>query len=181
MGSFIVDSDGPASACGHNATIVAFAETTCRAAGTRHCRRSTHVRAFAVHIFTALGAALAFGALTCGPPTNWTVMFGCLGIALIVDGIDGTLARRVSRRARCCRAGRATSLDLVVDFVDLRVRAGLCDPASGLLPPLLDIPAGLSIVITGALYFADRNMKTATTIFAGFRRCGTRWRSICLF
>ena len=40
--------------------------------------------------------------------------------------------------------------------------------ASGLLPPALAIPAGLVIVVTGALYFSDNNMKTPDNYFRGF-------------
>ena len=39
---------------------------------------------------------------------------------------------------------------------------------SGLLPPVLAIPLGALIVVTGSLYFADRQMKTADYYFRGF-------------
>jgi len=37
-----------------------------------------------------------------------------------------------------------------------------------MLPRALAIPAGVIVVISGALYFADRNMKTADNYFRGF-------------
>jgi phosphatidylcholine synthase len=37
-----------------------------------------------------------------------------------------------------------------------------------LLPRPLALPAGVVIVVTGALYFADRDMKTADNYFRGF-------------
>jgi phosphatidylcholine synthase len=40
--------------------------------------------------------------------------------------------------------------------------------ASGLLPNALAIPSGILVVITGALYFADRQMKTPDNYFRGF-------------
>ena len=40
--------------------------------------------------------------------------------------------------------------------------------AGGLLPPGLGAPAGIVIVMTGAIYFADRRMKTADNYFRGF-------------
>ena len=40
--------------------------------------------------------------------------------------------------------------------------------ASGLLPDALAVPAGVLVVVTGALYFADRQMKTADNYFRGF-------------
>jgi phosphatidylcholine synthase len=36
------------------------------------------------------------------------------------------------------------------------------------LPDLLALPAAFAIVVSGALYFADRNMKTADNYFLGF-------------
>src|SRR4029079_5408502 len=47
--------------------------------------------AFAVHILTAAGAALALAALMSAVAAQWTAMFGYLGLALIIDGLDGTL------------------------------------------------------------------------------------------
>ena len=53
----------------------------------------TIIRAFAVHVFTATGAALAFLALILATGGHWAMMFFTLGLALIVDGVDGPLAR----------------------------------------------------------------------------------------
>ncbi len=39
---------------------------------------------------------------------------------------------------------------------------------SGLLPQPVTVPLGLIVVVTGALYFADRQMKTADYYFRGF-------------
>jgi phosphatidylcholine synthase len=40
--------------------------------------------------------------------------------------------------------------------------------ASGLLPKALGLALGIIVVVTGALYFADRRMKTADSYFRGF-------------
>ena len=42
------------------------------------------IRAFAVHIFTACGAALALLALIFATGGHWAAMFFCLGMALVV-------------------------------------------------------------------------------------------------
>ena len=124
-------------------------------------------RAFAIHIFTAAGAALGFAALLAAVERRWTVMFWCLGAALFVDGIDGTLARRF-RVADVLPRWSGDVLDLVVDFVTYVFVPAYAITASGLLPPLLAIPAGMVIVVTSVLYFADRDMKTADNYFRGF-------------
>ena len=70
-------------------------------------------------------------------------------------------------------------LDLVVDFVTYVFVPAYAITASGLLLPLAAPLLGAGIVISGALYFSDRRMKTTTIIFAAFRRYGMRRRSIC--
>ena len=51
--------------------------------------------AFAVHVFTASGAACALLALIAAVRSDWPQMFIWLGIALLIDGVDGTFARRL--------------------------------------------------------------------------------------
>jgi phosphatidylcholine synthase len=126
-----------------------------------------HARAFAVHIFTATGAALALAALVYAVRGQWTAMFGCLGVALFVDGIDGTLARRF-KVADVLPRWSGDVLDLVVDFVTYVFVPAYAIAAGGLLPEPLALPAGIVIVVTGALYFADREMKTVDNYFRGF-------------
>lgn len=125
------------------------------------------VRAFAVHIFTAAGAALGFAALLAAFERRWTLMFWCLGAALIVDGMDGTFARRY-RVAEVLPRWSGDVLDLVVDFITYVFVPAYAIAASGLLPQALAIPAGIVIVVTSALYFADRDMKTEDNYFRGF-------------
>jgi phosphatidylcholine synthase len=125
------------------------------------------VRAFVVHIFTACGAALAFLALVLAIGEHWAAMFFCLGLALVVDGADGPLAREFKVTEVLPRWSGET-LDLVVDYTTYVFVPAYAIAASGQLPKALAVPAGIVVVITGALYFADRNMKTADNYFRGF-------------
>jgi phosphatidylcholine synthase len=125
------------------------------------------IRAFAVHVFTACGAALAFLALVLAIGEHWAAMFFCLGAALIVDGVDGPLAREF-KVAEVLPRWSGETLDLVVDFTTYVFVPAYAVAASGTLPKALAVPAGLIVVITGALYFADRRMKTADHYFRGF-------------
>ena len=128
---------------------------------------SIAARAFAVHILTASGAALGFMALLAALERRWTLMFWCLGAALFVDGIDGTFARKL-RVSEVLPRWSGDALDLVVDFITYVFVPAYAIAASGLLPSPLAIPAALLIVVTSALYFADRDMKTADNYFRGF-------------
>ena len=123
--------------------------------------------AFAVHVFTASGAALGLLALLAAAASNWPLMFAWLGIALFVDGIDGALARHVDVANRLPRWSGDT-LDLVVDFTTYVFVPAYAVAAGGLVPPLAAIPLAIVIVVSGALYFADRRMKTTDNYFRGF-------------
>jgi phosphatidylcholine synthase len=126
-----------------------------------------YARGFSVHALTATGAALALVALLAAVRGGFDVMFLCLGLALIVDGIDGTIARAV-KVAELLPRWSGEVLDLVVDFATYVFVPAYAIAAGGLLPPWLGAPAGIVIVMTGAIYFADRRMKTADNYFRGF-------------
>jgi phosphatidylcholine synthase len=123
--------------------------------------------AFAVHIFTACGAACALMALIAAVRADWPQMFVWLGIALFIDGVDGTFARRL-RVADLLPRWSGDVLDLVVDILNYVFVPAFAVAAGGLLPPALAIPLGILIVVTGSLYFADRLMKTSDHYFRGF-------------
>ena len=125
------------------------------------------IRAFAVHVFTACGAALALLAMILATGGHWAGMFFCLGMALVVDGVDGPLAREF-KVAEVLPRWSGETLDLIVDFTTYVFVPAYAIAASGLLPNALAVPAGVLIVITGALYFADRQMKTEDNYFRGF-------------
>lgn len=123
--------------------------------------------AFTVHLFTACGAACALLALIAAVRGDWPQIFLWLGVALIIDGIDGTFARRL-RVAETLPRWSGDVLDLVVDALTYVFVPAYAIAAGGLLPRLLAIPFGLLIVVTGSLYFADRQMKTSDHYFRGF-------------
>ncbi len=124
-------------------------------------------RAFGVHVFTALGAAVALIALVEAVREQWPAMFLWLGVALIIDGVDGTLARRFDV-ANVLPNWSGDALDLVVDYVTYVFIPAYAIVAGELMPPWLAMPLGAAVVISGALYFADRRMKTEDYHFRGF-------------
>lgn len=123
--------------------------------------------AFGVHIFTALGAGIALIAMLEAVREHWANMFGWLGVALIVDAVDGPLARRLDV-VRLQPNWSGEVLDLVVDFVTYVFVPAYAITASGMLLPLAAPVLGIGIVVSSALYFADRRMKAADNHFRGF-------------
>lgn len=98
---------------------------------------------------------------------RFTAMFLVLGVALIVDGIDGPLARRW-KTGEALPRWSGDMLDLVVDYTTYVFVPAFALVTSGLMPGWLGIVCGLAITISGALYFADAEMKTVDNRFKGF-------------
>jgi phosphatidylcholine synthase len=118
-------------------------------------------------LLTAAGAAIALFALVAAIAGEFTVMFALLGLALVIDGIDGTLARR-AKVAELLPRWSGDNLDLVVDFLNYVFVPAIALASGALLPQLLALPAAAAIVISSAVYFADTRMKTPDGYFRGF-------------
>jgi len=127
----------------------------------------SNVAVWAVHLFTASGAALAFLAAVATTHAHWQLVFIYLGAALIIDGVDGTIARgmRVSSRLPWFDGA---ALDFVVDYATYVFVPALIIADGGLMAEPLATIAGIVVAIIGALYFADKRMKTMDHGFRGF-------------
>ena len=123
--------------------------------------------AFAVHVLTACGAACALLALIAAVRAEWAPMFLWFGLALIIDGVDGSFARRL-RVAEVLPRWSGEMLDFVVDFPTYVFVPAYAIAAGGLLPQSVALALGLVVTVTGALYFADRRMKTSDSYFRSF-------------
>jgi phosphatidylcholine synthase len=128
---------------------------------------SKRIFAFSVHVLTASGAAVALFALLAATRSDWSLMFLWLGVALVIDAIDGPLAR-VLNVAEVLPSWSGDTLDLVVDYTTYVFVPAYAVAADGLMPDALAIPSAAAITITGTLYFADRQMKTNDNFFRGF-------------
>jgi phosphatidylcholine synthase len=122
---------------------------------------------YLVHGFTPSGAALAFLALIAAVAGDAALCFFWLGIALIVDGVDGSIARRIDIGKRVPNISGDT-LDLVVDFTTYVFVPAALLYYSGLWSKPVAAFSALVIVVSAALYFADTRMKTPDKWFAGF-------------
>jgi phosphatidylcholine synthase len=129
--------------------------------------RVVRVRAFAVHILTALGAGLALMALLEAVRGHWQGMFVWLGLALVIDALDGPLARWL-KVGEVLPNWSGDTLDLVVDFTTYVFVPAYAIAASGFLVPHFAPFLGIAVVVSGALYFADLRMKTDDNHFRGF-------------
>jgi phosphatidylcholine synthase len=122
---------------------------------------------WAVHLLTASGAAIALVAAVAAGHEAWQTVFLCLGIAMIVDGIDGPIARWLGVTERLPWFDGAI-LDLVVDYTTYVLIPARVLAQSGLLSEPFATGSGILVTIVGALYFADTRMKTSDAAFRGF-------------
>lgn len=133
--------------------------------------------AWAVHAFTASGAIaglLAIAALIADDPRQ-TLLW--LGAALLIDGFDGPMARKVRVSEFAPRFDGAV-LDLVIDYLNYTVIPALLVYRSGLVPEGFEIPAAAWIMTTSLYCFGNRDMKTADNYFSGFPAA---WNLVVLY
>ncbi len=122
---------------------------------------------FAIHLLTASGAAFALLAVMAIAAGEWTNAFIWLGVALLVDGIDGPIARHYRVRERLPKWDGA-ALDFVIDYTTYVFAPAIVIARALALPTLLGDVAGVLVAVTGALYFADTRMKEPDYSFRGF-------------
>lgn len=130
----------------------------------------TALKAYAVHLFTALGAVLAMLAMLEAVQEEWGMMFFWLVMAFIVDGIDGPLARRYNVKTNA-KMIDGVLMDLIIDYLTYVFIPAYALFKSGLLPGWTGWIAIIVISYASVIYFADKRMKTKDNSFAGFPGC----------
>lgn len=124
-------------------------------------------RALAVHAFTAAGAGVGLIALERAFARDFAACFALLALALFIDGVDGTLARRAGVKRHAPFIDGDT-LDNVVDFLTYVVVPAVALLQSGLAPTWALWPLAFLVASASAVYFADKRMKTSDHWFRGF-------------
>ncbi len=134
------------------------------------------LKALSVHLFTATGAVLSMLAMLAAVQEKWSLMFLWLVLALIVDGIDGPLARFYHVKTMWPNYD-GVLLDLIIDYLTYVFIPAFALFQSGLLPGWTGWCAIIVITYASVIYFADTRMKTADKSFAGFPAC---WNMVVL-
>ncbi len=107
---------------------------------------------------------------------DWSQMFFWLVIALIVDGVDGPLARRYQVKINWPTYD-GVLMDLIIDYLTYVFIPAYALFMSGLLPGWTGWIAIIAITYGSVIYFADTRMKTRDNSFAGFPAC---WNMVVL-
>ena len=133
-------------------------------------------KALAVHFLTATGAVWAILAMLEAVQEDWDMMFLWLVVALVVDGIDGPLARRYDVK-RNAPVFDGILMDLVIDYLTYVFVPAYALFNSGLMGGWTGWFGIIIITFTSALYFSDTRMKTKDNSFSGFPSC---WNMLVL-
>lgn len=126
--------------------------------------------AFSVHLFTASGAFWAFLALVAAAESRFTNMWFWLGVALLVDGVDGPLARYFKVKT-VLPNWSGELLDCIVDYVTFALIPAFALYQSGFLNESYSFICAALIVCTSAIYYADTRTKSRDNCFIGFPIC----------
>ena len=130
--------------------------------------------AWSVHAFTTSGIVLGFLALVAVLKNDAVAAFMWLGLALFVDGVDGSLARKARVREYTPNFDGA-SLDLVIDFFTYVAVPALMIYWFN----MVDVPfffegstwsliAGALVMAVSCYTFANVGMKSSDYYFVGF-------------
>ena len=136
----------------------------------------TRLKALSVHLLTATGAVFSMLAMLAAADGRWALMFFWLIVALVVDGIDGPLARRYKVKENWPLYD-GVLMDLIIDFLTYVFIPAFALFKSGLLPGWTGWFAIIAITYGSILYFSDTRMKTRDNSFAGFPAC---WNMLVL-
>lgn len=123
--------------------------------------------AWLVHLYTATGVAFAFLASIAIVHNDFRRAFLFLFWAVIVDGSDGWLARRV-RVASVLPEIDGRKLDDVVDYATFVFVPALLMWRAGLLPESMAPLVLSSVLIASVFAFANTAAKTIDHFFTGF-------------
>ncbi len=137
---------------------------------------NVRMKALSVHLLTATGAVLSMLAMLAAVEGKWSMMFLWLVLALLVDGIDGPLARRYDVTENWPTYD-GVLMDLIVDYLTYVFIPAYALFKSGLLPGWTGWIAIIVIVYGSVIYFADTRMKTKDKSFSGFPAC---WNMVVL-
>ncbi len=130
-------------------------------------RRREISAAWALHVVTGLGVIVGYVALNSVIEGHARAAILWLVAALVLDGVDGPIARRLDVGARVpVLDGRA--LDLIVDYFTCTIVPVAFLYRFDVLPDKIGGPVGFAILLSSALWMSRTDQETADGWFRGF-------------
>ena len=125
------------------------------------------IKAWGAHGFTATGVVLAFLATLALLENSPKACLLWLGLALVVDGVDGSLARRVNV-STVLPSFDGSVLDLVIDYLTYVFIPALFIYRYIDLPDFTHLFTVSVILVSSLFCFCNVNMKSKDNYFVGF-------------
>lgn len=123
--------------------------------------------AWSVHIFTATGVLAVFMALLAVSAHDFRLAMFWLMAALLIDGVDGTLARRF-RVSEVLPHVSGKNIDFVIDFASYAIVPAYMIYESGLMEGPWNLAATFLILMVSAVYYGKEGMVSDDLYFVGF-------------
>lgn len=123
--------------------------------------------AWGVHLFTASGAVWGFLALLAVFHHEWKSAFLWMTLAMLVDGLDGLLARKFDVKTYANGLDGAL-LDNILDYLNYVIVPALFLVEADILPAPFRLAAAAAILLSSAYQFTQTNAKTEDHYFTGF-------------
>jgi phosphatidylcholine synthase len=125
------------------------------------------ILAYGVHLFTATGAVFGFLALLAVIQHEWKLMIVWMVASMLVDGLDGFLARLADTKTYAAKFDGAL-MDNIIDYFTYVVVPALFLFESEVLPPGWGIIGASAILLASAFQFSQTDAKTDDHFFTGF-------------
>lgn len=123
--------------------------------------------AWGVHLFTATGAVFCLLAIEATSRPDWRAALLWLVVAVMVDAIDGTLARWVGVKEVLPNFDGAL-LDNMIDYLSFVIVPAIIVLRSELVAGSLEFPLAAGICLASAYQFCQSDAKTEDHAFKGF-------------
>ena len=123
--------------------------------------------AWSVHLFTACGAAAGLMALVATTAHDWRIALLWMGVTILVDSFDGTLARMIKVKSVLPNFDGAL-LDNIVDYFTYVIVPAYFLYEAPIMPHRFAMLAAIVITLASAYQFCQADAKTPDHFFKGF-------------
>lgn len=128
---------------------------------------SIKIFAWFTHFFTASGLLAGFMAIPAISEKNWRVAMAWLLVALAIDGVDGTLARKFKVKETLPNFDGKT-IDYVIDFANYAIIPAYFFYQVNLVQESWNLPLSFLILMVSAIYYGKDGMVSDDYYFIGF-------------
>ena len=123
--------------------------------------------AWSVHIFSASGLLAGFMAILAINAKNWRSAMAWLFVALLIDGIDGTFARKF-KVTEVLPNMNGKTIDYVIDFATYAIIPAYFFYMAELVDSSWNLPLTFLILLVSAIYYGIEGMVSEDFYFIGF-------------